>query len=95
MKTYLLVAAAVIAQPALSVAQGVAPAGFQQAQYFEPNIGAGIQWPVAMAGRWMAGKPYSAVAVTHTVQTLANGPQIEQAHSQADLSGRTRPHKDR
>jgi outer membrane lipoprotein-sorting protein len=94
MKAYLLIAAAVVIQPAASLAQtSPAGAGFQQAQSLGAGVGVGMLWPTAMGGRWMAGKPYSATAITHTVQLLADGSQIERTQSEAlyrDDQGRTR-----
>lgn len=94
MKTYLLVAAAVVIQAAIAVAQTApAVANFQQVQSLGNNVGVGIIWPAAAAGRWMAGKPYSATIVTHTVQLLADGSQIEGGMSETiyrDEQGRTR-----
>jgi hypothetical protein len=95
MKTYLLIAAAVVTQSAALLAQTTLPgAGFQQAQSLGSREGVtGTLWPAAMAGRWMSGKPYSATAVTRTVQVLADGSQIERTQSEAlyrDEQGRTR-----
>jgi hypothetical protein len=70
MKTYLLIAAAVVVQPAVSVAQAFpAGAGFQQAQALGSSDGV----VAAVGGRGgrgglTIGRPYSATAVTHTVQ---------------------------
>jgi hypothetical protein len=95
MKTYLLIAAAVAIQPAVSVAQtSPAGAGFQQAQALGSSDGV----VAAVGGRGgrgglTIGKPYSATAVTHTVQMLADGSQIETTRSQVlyrDDEGRTR-----
>lgn len=95
MKTYLLIAAAVVIQPAVSVAQtSPAGAGFQQAQALGSSDGV----VAAVGGRGgrgglTIGKPYSATAVTHTVQMLADGSQIETTRSQVlyrDDEGRTR-----
>ena len=98
MKTYLLIAAAVVIQPAVSVAQTSPPgAGFQQAQ----TLGYGNGAVAAVGGRGgrggrgglTIGRPYSATAVTHTVQALADGSQIERTQSQLlyrDEQGRTR-----
>jgi hypothetical protein len=95
MKTYLLIAAAVVIQPAASLAQTTpAGAGFQQAQ----AVGYSDGVVAAVGGRGgrgglTIGRPYSATAVTHTVQTLADGSQIETTRSQAlyrDDQGRTR-----
>jgi hypothetical protein len=96
MKTYLLIAAAVVTQPAASLAQTApAGAGFQQVQ----TLGSAGDVIVFTAGGrggrggLIAGKPYSATAVTHTVQVLADGSQIERTESQVlyrDEQGRTR-----
>src|ERR1700723_1486045 len=97
MKTYLLIAAAAIIQPAASLAQTTAAgAGFQQVDTVLGSGGGGIT--VQSGGRggrgqWMSGKPYSATAVTHTVQMLADGSQIERTQSEVfyrDEQGRTR-----
>src|SRR5580658_5262056 len=91
MKTYLLIAAALVSQPAALWAQ-VAPqaASFQQAQ----SLGVGVGVPIApTASRWITGKPYSATAVTHTAQILADGSQIDRTTSQVlyrDEQGRER-----
>jgi len=98
MKTYLLIAAAVVIQPAVSVAQTPpAGAGFQQA----PALGSSDGVVAAVGGRGgrggrggvTIGRPYTATAVTHTVQMLADGSQIENTRSQVlyrDDQGRTR-----
>jgi len=95
MKTCLLIFAAVIIQPAKSVAQtSPVGAGFQPAQALGSSDGV----VVAVGGRGgrggvATGKPYSATAVTHTVQVLADGSQIETTRSQVlyrDDQGRTR-----
>jgi hypothetical protein len=95
MKTYLLIAAAVVIQPAVSVAHtSPAGAGFQQAQVLGSSDGI----VVATGGRGgrggvTIGRPYSATAVTHTVQMLADGSHIETTRSQVlyrDDQGRTR-----
>jgi hypothetical protein len=95
MKTYLLIAAAVVIQPAASLAQtSPAGSGFQQVDTMVS--GGGVVADVVKGGRGggqMPGKPYSAIAVTHTVQVLADGSQIERTQSQAlfrDEQGRTR-----
>jgi hypothetical protein len=91
MKTYLLIAAALVSQSAALWAQ-VAPqaASFQQAQ----SLGVGVGVPIApTASRWITGKPYSATAVTHTAQILADGSQIDRTTSQVlyrDEQGRER-----
>jgi hypothetical protein len=95
MKMYLLIAAAVVSQPAASWAQtSPAGAGFQQAQSLGVGAGVGVGVPIGMpASRWITGKPYSATAVTHTVQLLADGSQIERTQSQVlsrDEQGRER-----
>lgn len=99
MKTYLLIAATVVIQPVASLAQtSLAPAladtGFQQAQSLGTGAGVAVQGaPARMAYRWIAGKPYSATAVTHTAQLLADGSQIERTQSQVlyrDEQGRER-----
>jgi hypothetical protein len=98
MKTYLLIAAAVVIQPAVSVAQtSPAGAGFQQAQALGSSDGvvAAVGGRGGRGGRGglTIGKPYSATAVTHTVQVLADGSQIERTQSQMlyrDEQGRTR-----
>jgi hypothetical protein len=95
MKTCLLILAAVVIQPAMSVAQtSPSGAGFQQAQ----ALGSSDVVIIAAGGRGgrgglATGKPYSATAVTHTVQVLADGSQIETTRSQVlyrDDQGRTR-----
>jgi hypothetical protein len=98
MKTYLLIAAAVVIQPAVSVAQtSPAGAGFQQAQALGSSDGvvAAVGGRGGRGGRGgvTIGRPYSATAVTHTVQMLADGSQIETTRSQVlyrDDQGRTR-----
>ena len=94
MKMYLLIAAAVVIQPRASLAQtSPAGAGFQQWELMGNGVRGIPVWPLAMAGRWMSGKPYSATAVTRTVQVLADGSQIERAQSETlyrDEHGRTR-----
>jgi hypothetical protein len=90
MKTYLLIAAAVVIQPAASLAQ-TSPAGAGFQQWEAVGTGGGVM--MAAAGRWMTGKPYSATAVTHTAQTLADGSQIERTQREVlyrDDQGRTR-----
>src|ERR1700731_1928822 len=94
MKTYLLIAAAIIFHPAVLVAQ-VAPAGagFQQAQSLGYGDGVIIMDGGGGRGRPVIGKPYSATAVTHTVQLLADGSQIERTQTRVlyrDDQGRMR-----
>jgi hypothetical protein len=98
LKTHLLIAMTVLVRPAALLAQG-SPAGesFQQGQSLgtiTPDVPSWqVFWPAAMAGRWMSGKPYSATAVTHTIQMLADGSQIERTQSETlyrDEQGRTR-----
>jgi hypothetical protein len=98
MKTYLLIATAVLIQPAVSVAQtSPAGAGFQQAQAlgYSDGVVAAVGGRGGRGGRGglMIGRPYSATALTHTVQVLADGSQIENTRSQVlyrDDQGRTR-----
>jgi hypothetical protein len=97
MKTYLLIAAAVVIQPAASLAQTApAGAGFQQVETLGSGGGV-IMLPAGgrggRGGQLTIGKPYSATAVTHTVQVLGDGSQIERTQSEAlyrDEQGRTR-----
>ena len=94
MKTYLLIAAAVVIQPAMSVAQTTPPpAGFQLVQTFNSDSVVAAVGGRGGRGGVVIGRPYSATAVTHTVQMLADGSQIETTRSQAlyrDDQGRTR-----
>jgi hypothetical protein len=98
MKTYLLIAAAAIIQPAASLAQTTAAgAGFQQVDTVLGSGGGVITVQAGgrggRGGQLMIGKPYSATAVTHTVQMLADGSQIERTQSEVfyrDEQGRTR-----
>jgi len=96
MKTYLLMAATVVIQPAASLAQTAPPAaGFQQVETLGSGRGVVVFQGGGRGGRggMTLGKPYSATAVTHTVQVLADGSQIERTQSEVlyrDEQGRTR-----
>jgi hypothetical protein len=96
MKTYLLIAAAAAILPAVSVAQ-TTPVGasFHPDQVMIPDNGVVVAAVGGRGGRGgvVTGKPYSATAVTHTVQMLADGSQIENTRSEVlyrDDQGRTR-----